>query len=436
MSNFQRFDEHWSHELNVTRQPERDENFSFVASNVLVMGINLVGGRVHDLDEWRQRMTDDANWVREHFETYRDQVSHAVVFAHAFAGGNRQPFADEFIPAAAAFGHPILYLQGDTHNWVQDQPFRAAPNVTRVIVDSGGVPPVQVTVTDDPNNPFLFDRNPFVPLVLDGSGTTYAQNFDLLGARGTNLPAGWKATTDDGTTTMITQSRLSRVRTDVYNVGQHREEDRALAIGHTASDLPNTIELHAEVRNADIRAWRLAFDVEVWGGDPNISNNPGEAVFDVMLDVNTGDGFMLIKQFGQIGTGVTLIPPAREGLVDGNDSANRFSYDSGVQDIIIPNGSQIRLRWDAQNQGETAGWVFGLDNVVFHAVPEPSALGMALMAAIGVLGMRRRSSSLAGNTCLRQSLSVMQKTLPSLVAQNSRPLVAAIPSKTGLEFSL
>ena len=39
-----RLDENWSHSLNVLRQSVREENFAFVQSGVLFMGINLVGG--------------------------------------------------------------------------------------------------------------------------------------------------------------------------------------------------------------------------------------------------------------------------------------------------------------------------------------------------------------------------------------------------------
>jgi hypothetical protein len=159
VSNFARFDENWTDPFTVTRQAQRDENFAFVHGGVLFIGLNLVGGSVHDSQEWAQRMQHNSQWLSANFATYRDQVSTAVVFAHAFPDGARQAFGDAFVTAAQQFGKPILYLMGDKHSWKLDKPFSAAQNVTRVIVDQGA-PSVRVTVTHDPASPFAFDRTP------------------------------------------------------------------------------------------------------------------------------------------------------------------------------------------------------------------------------------------------------------------------------------
>ncbi len=159
-----RLEENWSHSFNVLRQSVREENFALVDSGVLFIGINLVGGSVHDANEWAQRMTDDANWVNENFNNFGSQVTSAVVFGHAFpdpSGGDRQQFGQDFVTAAQNFGKPILYMMGDEHSWVLDQPYNDAPNVTRVTVDQG-VPSVRVSISDDPVNPFAFDQSPLM----------------------------------------------------------------------------------------------------------------------------------------------------------------------------------------------------------------------------------------------------------------------------------
>ncbi len=128
-ANLMRLEEHWSHSLNVLRQPVREENFAFVHSGVLFIGINLVGGSVHDSSEWSQRMTDDANWVNQNFNTFGNQVTSAVVFGHAYPNPNtgpRQPFGQNFVAAAQNLGKPILYMMGDEHSWVLDHPFSGA----------------------------------------------------------------------------------------------------------------------------------------------------------------------------------------------------------------------------------------------------------------------------------------------------------------------
>jgi len=159
-----RLDENWFYDFTVLRQAVREENFAFVHSGVLFVGINLVGGAVHDADEWAQRMEDDANWVNENFSNFGSQVTSAVVFGHAFPdpnGGDRQQFAQEFVTTAADFAKPVLYIQGDLHVWNLDHPYDAAPNVTRVVVNRG-VPSVRVTITHNPWNPFLFDQSPLM----------------------------------------------------------------------------------------------------------------------------------------------------------------------------------------------------------------------------------------------------------------------------------
>ena len=153
-----RLEEYWSQSFNVMRQSTREENFAFVHEGVLFIGINLVGGTMHDANEWSQRMTDNANWVNENFTNFGNQVTSALVFAHAFpnpAGGDRQQFGQDFVAMAQDFEKPILYMMGDQHGWVLDRPFAAAPNVTRVVVDQG-VPSIRVTVSNHPTDPFSF----------------------------------------------------------------------------------------------------------------------------------------------------------------------------------------------------------------------------------------------------------------------------------------
>ncbi len=157
-SNLMRLEENWSHSLTVMRQPSREENFAFVHSGVLFIGINLVGGRVHSSSEWLQRMTDDANWVNENFNNFGSQVTSALVFGHAFpdpTGGDREEFGQDFVTAAQNFGKPILYAMGDGHSPVLDNPYNDAPNVTRIQVNQG-VPSVRVTISDDSTAPFTF----------------------------------------------------------------------------------------------------------------------------------------------------------------------------------------------------------------------------------------------------------------------------------------
>jgi hypothetical protein len=155
---FTRLDRRWQHRFPVFRQIEQKENFSFVQGGVLFIGLNIVGGRVHDPKEWKRRHADSLDWTRRNLRQFGPAASSLVIFGHAQPNQNHQDFFGPFTEDARKFGKPILYLHGDGHRWIHDRPF-GAENILRVQVDQGGIaPPVQVTVTDHPTMPFGFDR--------------------------------------------------------------------------------------------------------------------------------------------------------------------------------------------------------------------------------------------------------------------------------------
>ncbi len=155
---FMRFDQRWNHQLPVFRQLEREENFSWVKGKVLFIGLNIVGGRVHNPAEWKQRHADSLDWIHRNLRRFGDEVMSLVVFGHATPTKKHVDFFEPFAKEAQQFKKPILYLHGDGHRWIHDRPF-AAKNILRVQVDQGGIaPPVKITVTEDTTNPFQFDR--------------------------------------------------------------------------------------------------------------------------------------------------------------------------------------------------------------------------------------------------------------------------------------
>jgi hypothetical protein len=155
---FDRFENHWKHPLPVKRQDKRGENFAFVRSEVLFLGINVVGGRVHDPEEWKKRHSENLEWTRQNLKQYRDSIACLVVFGHAFPLKVHDDYFQGLSESAAEFKKPVLYLHGDGHRWIRNRPF-AALNIERIQVDQGGIaPPIKVTITDDPKEPFVVDR--------------------------------------------------------------------------------------------------------------------------------------------------------------------------------------------------------------------------------------------------------------------------------------
>lgn len=155
---FMSFEKNFPKAPKAEHQEDRPENFAFVKEGVLFIGINLVGGRVHDEAEWKLRFSQNAAWVKEQLETRKSRVRSAVVLAHAQPAGSHKDFFDKFMQHVRKFRKPVLYLHGDGHNFDVKYPWRES-NLWRVQIDSiGKNPPLKVRVTHDLGEPFRFNR--------------------------------------------------------------------------------------------------------------------------------------------------------------------------------------------------------------------------------------------------------------------------------------
>ncbi|NOY61362.1 MAG: hypothetical protein GXO75_20810 [Calditrichaeota bacterium] len=158
---FLRFEKNRKLSFAVQHQSKRPENFSFVKKNVLIIGINLVGGRVFDEKVWNQVLQADADWVKNRFQKNAGNVYAAVICAQANPKSKHDLFMTQFRKAAKAFAKPVLFIHGDGHKWIYTNPWLES-NIVRVQVDRGGIaPPVQVTVSPNETPVFKFERKPF-----------------------------------------------------------------------------------------------------------------------------------------------------------------------------------------------------------------------------------------------------------------------------------
>ena len=229
---------------------------------------------------------------------------------------------------------------------------------------------------------------PFERASLQVGLEPYRQDFDdALGADGsaigTVFPSGW-AQSENGVILENTTTQQFPVESSaaagLYNAGAEGSLDRTLAIN--ASSSLKTLQLLADVNGTDASSFQLQFDVEAWDARDGFSiggqifgepDNPGEAAFNVTVEIDSGSGFTPLVDFGTVTTGA-MLQPVFEGIVDGNADANRVSFDSDVVSASIPAGAQLRVRWEAHTEAETNGWVFGLDNVslsLFGTVSQP-----------------------------------------------------------------
>ncbi len=169
-SQFLRLEDDFKPAWKTEYQDVRPENFAFVRKGVLLIGINLVGGRVHDQAEWTKRFAENNDWIEAQFAKHGTKVRAAVILAQANPIGfgdvgaavNKTfgPFTGPFGKLAAAFRKPVLFLHSDGHKWIEDRPWKEAPNVTRIQIDliTPKFPPLRVTVRDGMKDVFVFDR--------------------------------------------------------------------------------------------------------------------------------------------------------------------------------------------------------------------------------------------------------------------------------------
>ena len=166
---YAKFEEHFQPSWKTERQPERPENFAFVRKGVVFIGINLIGGRVHDASEWALRLPQDAAWIKQVLtRPSMADVRAAVIFCQANpfvlkTGDPKDKFTSFLVPfrqSAAEWKKPLLFLHSDGHVWIDDQPW-PEKNVRRIQVDKWDTkfPTIQVTVADEGDVKTIFTFN-------------------------------------------------------------------------------------------------------------------------------------------------------------------------------------------------------------------------------------------------------------------------------------
>jgi hypothetical protein len=155
---FRNFEKHFPRNHSIEKQSARTENFAFVSKGVLVIGLNLVGGKVHDRGEWQTRLQQNADWVQEQLLKHANDARAAVLLAQARPSPDHEAFFKPLAEICRKWVKPVLYLHADGHVWQLEKGWRA-PNILRVQTDQVKLnPPVLITVTENAEEPFVFDR--------------------------------------------------------------------------------------------------------------------------------------------------------------------------------------------------------------------------------------------------------------------------------------
>jgi hypothetical protein len=124
----------------VSRQEIRPENFVFTHNNVLVISLHVIHSSFQEDPMLYSVVEDTLAWLVAHTEEMQ-QASAVVLFGHAF------PVHPKYISIKTALTEivtslpdtPFLYIQGEKHSFLVDNPIPEADNLLRVIVDKGGI---------------------------------------------------------------------------------------------------------------------------------------------------------------------------------------------------------------------------------------------------------------------------------------------------------
>ncbi len=159
---FMEFENNWKHETKVYRQNKAKENFAFTSKGVLFIGLNLVGGLVHDSTEWRERHSQNAQWVKKQFSENKKNVRAAVIVTQAHPKEKHEDFMTKFLISAEQFSKPVIFIHGDGHRWIYEEAW-LKPNIIRIQVDQGGIaPPLKLVMNPESENIISYDRKQFV----------------------------------------------------------------------------------------------------------------------------------------------------------------------------------------------------------------------------------------------------------------------------------
>lgn len=167
-SNFVGFEQNWSPlPFEVFRQRNRIENFYFVYKRVIYIGLNMVGGQVHDEKEWSIRLNDNIRWVRNRVRDHIEEIELVMIFGNSGnTDVNRSFFVDlaslvsewnsEYIQDANSRGQirrslPVLYVKESENESVLHKNFMGKRDFVLVNIQSGIWPAAKISVDAELN---------------------------------------------------------------------------------------------------------------------------------------------------------------------------------------------------------------------------------------------------------------------------------------------
>lgn len=146
----------------VKRQfPNFGENFVFLQREVLFVGINLVGGVVHDQAEWDARHAANLLWIERAASNYDGSYNTMVVFAHSDPNIQiNQNFFQDFFPMVESFDENVIFIHRNLgiDTWNRESGYNGIKNLDVVSVEGSKWPPMWVQI-DPTDGSFRLDQS-------------------------------------------------------------------------------------------------------------------------------------------------------------------------------------------------------------------------------------------------------------------------------------
>jgi hypothetical protein len=136
---------------NVTRQePDFPENFAYVYNGLLIVGINLVGGVVHDQREWQTRHEANLAWIDGQYYDNEGQFSVMVILAHADPDiqANDDFFVTFYQRVEVNYDLQVLFIHRNlgVESWGLEPAYNNIDNLMVIVVKGSVWPPMLVEI--------------------------------------------------------------------------------------------------------------------------------------------------------------------------------------------------------------------------------------------------------------------------------------------------
>eukprot|EP00547_Thalassionema_nitzschioides_P001659 CAMPEP_0194213018 /NCGR_PEP_ID=MMETSP0156-20130528/13300_1 /TAXON_ID=33649 /ORGANISM="Thalassionema nitzschioides, Strain L26-B" /LENGTH=543 /DNA_ID=CAMNT_0038940959 /DNA_START=160 /DNA_END=1791 /DNA_ORIENTATION=- len=143
-------------------EPPYEPNFAFVLRGVLYVGVNLVGGNIHDQDEWDARQKANIEWISSQFTTHRAKFEILILMTHAdpdTPDTNDGFFEPLFEMVKSDFNVPTVLIH---RNWGTDsaglqEAYQDIDDFVVLVVKGDTWPPMMVTI-DIQTGSFSWDQ--------------------------------------------------------------------------------------------------------------------------------------------------------------------------------------------------------------------------------------------------------------------------------------